>query len=94
MLAEFLKDAATLILPTTRAEIEEALDRLAIARLIDGFRGRAGDREGVIAAIEAIAAFAAAHAGALEELDVNPLMVLEEGEGAVAVDALLALRQT
>ncbi len=94
VLAEFLKDAATLILPTTRAEIEEALDSLTIARLIDGFRGRTGDREGVIAAIEAIAAFAAAHAGALQELDVNPIMVLEEGEGAVAADALLALRQT
>ncbi len=93
ILAEFLKDTATLILPTTRSEIEDALDRLAVSRLISGFRGRAGDRSGVIAAIEAIAAFAAAHAGALEELDVNPLMVLEEGKGAVAVDALLALRQ-
>lgn len=94
VLAEFLKDAATLILPTSRTEIEAALDRLAVARLIGGFRGRTGDREGVIAAVEAIAAFAAAHAGALEELDVNPLMVLEEGRGAVAADALMALRQT
>jgi len=94
VLAEFLKDAATLILPTTRKEIEDALDRLAVTRLINGFRGRSGDREGVIAAIEAIAGFAAAHAGALEELDVNPLMVLEEGQGAMAADALLALRQT
>jgi len=93
VLAEFLKDAATLILPTTRLEIEQALDRLAVSRLISGFRGRAGDRAGVIAAIESIASFAAAHAGALAELDVNPLMVLEEGEGAIAVDALLSLRQ-
>ena len=94
VLAEFLKDASTLILPATRPEIEEALDRLAVSRLISGFRGRAGDRAGVIAAIEAIAAFAAAHAGALEELDVNPLMVLEQGHGAIAVDALLSLRQS
>jgi acyl-CoA synthetase (NDP forming) len=93
VLAEFLKDAATLILPTNRDEIEDALDRLAVGRLISGFRGKAGDRAGVIAAIEAIAAFAAAHSGALEELDVNPLMVLEERSGAVAADALVALRQ-
>lgn len=94
VLAEFLHDAATLILPTSRAEIEAALDRLAVARLIGSFRGRTGDREGVIAAIEAVAAFAAAHAGSLEELDVNPLMVLEQDRGAVAADALVALRQT
>jgi acetyl-CoA synthetase len=93
VLAEFLKDTATLILPTTRCEIEAALDRLAVARLISGFRGKTGDREAVIAAIEAIAAFAAAHAQTLAELDVNPLLVLPPGKGAVAVDALLALRQ-
>jgi hypothetical protein len=48
----------------------------------------------VIAAIEAVARFAEAHAPYLEELDVNPLMVLPPGQGAIAVDALIRLRQT
>ena len=44
----------------------------------------------VIAAIEAVAAFAAARRGLVEELDVNPLLVLKDG--AVAVDALIRMR--
>jgi acetate---CoA ligase (ADP-forming) len=35
-----------------------------------------------------------ANAAALEELDVNPLFVLPEGEGAIAVDALIRMRKT
>ncbi|MFO1088703.1 MAG: acetate--CoA ligase family protein [Hyphomicrobiales bacterium] len=92
VLTELLKDAATLILPTSRAEISRALDGLAVAKLIDGFRGKSGDRAAVIAAIEAVARFAQAHASVLEELDVNPLMVLPPGQGAVAVDALIRMR--
>jgi acetate---CoA ligase (ADP-forming) len=40
--------------------------------------------------VEAVAAFAAAHRGEIDELDVNPLLVLRKG--AVAVDALVRLR--
>ena len=92
ILTEVLKDAVTLLLPTSRQEIERALGRLRIAALIDGFRGRKGDRAAVIGAIEAVARFAQAHGPYIEELDVNPLMVLPPGQGAVAVDALLRLR--
>jgi acetate---CoA ligase (ADP-forming) len=92
ILTEFLKDAVTLLLPTSRQEIERALGGLRIAALIDGFRGRKGDRAAVIGAIEAVARFAQAHGPYIEELDVNPLMVLPPGQGAVAVDALLRLR--
>jgi acetyl-CoA synthetase len=94
ILAELLKDTVTLLLPTSREEIQRALGRLRITALIDGFRGRQGDRAAVVGAIEAVARFAEAHAPYLEELDVNPLMVLPPGQGAVAVDALLRLRQT
>jgi acyl-CoA synthetase (NDP forming) len=92
VLTELLKDAATLILPASRSEIERALDSLAVSRLIAGFRGKAGDRAAVISAIEAVARFADAHRAFIEELDVNPLMVLPPGEGAVAVDALIGMR--
>lgn len=93
VLTELLADSATLLLPTTKAEIEQALSSLRIARLIDGYRGKSGDREAVLAAIETIAKFAADHADTIEELDVNPLLVLPPGEGAVAVDALLRIRE-
>ena len=91
VLAELLRDTVTLLLPTTRTEIEAALSRLRVAALIDGFRGRSGDRPATVDAILAIARFAESRAGELADLDVNPLLVLPPGEGAVVVDALIRL---
>ena len=42
----------------------------------------------------AVARFAEAHAGALRELDVNPLMLRADGKGAVAADALIRMEET
>lgn len=93
ILTELLKDSATLILPASRTEIELALKSLKVWKLVEGFRNKSGDQEGVIKAVEAIAGFAEAHRGLIEELDVNPLLVLPPGQGAVAVDALIAMRK-
>jgi acetyl-CoA synthetase len=90
ILTELLKDTATLILPTTRSEIERALRTLKVWPQVEGFRGRSGDQAAVIAAVEAVARFAEANRGLVEELDVNPLLVLKHG--AVAVDALIKMR--
>lgn len=90
VLTELLKDTVTLILPTSRAEIERALKSLRVWKMVEGFRGKSGDQVAVIRAIEAVADFAAAHRGLIEELDVNPLLVLPDG--AVAVDALIRMR--
>jgi acetate---CoA ligase (ADP-forming) len=90
ILAELLRDTATLILPATRLEIVRALKSLRVWKLIEGFRGRRGDQEAVIKAVEAVARFAADHAHELEELDVNPLFVL--AKGAIAGDALIRMR--
>ena len=90
ILTELLKDSATLILPTTRSEIERALRTLKVWPLVEGFRGKSGDQAAVIAAIEAVARFAEANRGLVEEVDVNPLLVLKDG--AIAVDALIKMR--
>jgi acyl-CoA synthetase (NDP forming) len=92
ILTELLGDTATLLLPVSREELDAAFDRLRVSRLLDGFRGQAGDRTAALDAIAAITHFALAHEAALEELDVNPLFVLPEGEGAIAVDALIRMR--
>jgi acyl-CoA synthetase (NDP forming) len=90
ILTELLQDSATLLLPTNRDEITRALQSLRIWKLVEGFRGKKGDTEAVVQAVEAVAAFAAAHEGALQELDINPLLVLPQG--AVAADALIRMR--
>ena len=93
ILTELLKDTVTLLLPTSRAEIERVLRSLKVWNLVEGFRGKSGDQDGVIKAIEAIAAFAKENAALIEEVDVNPLLVLPPGEGAFAVDALIKMRK-
>ena len=90
ILVELLKDAASLLLPVRRAEVEQAFDTLKLARLVNGFRGKPkGDRKAAIDAIMAVAAFAESHRDTLVELDANPVLILEQG--AVAVDAMIRL---
>ncbi|WP_016905339.1 acetate--CoA ligase family protein [Streptomyces xiaopingdaonensis] len=89
VLVEVAADTATLLLPTGREEIEAALSSLRLWPVLRGVRGRpAGDVRAAVAAVEAVAAYAADHDG-VAELDVNPLLVLPEGEGAVAADVLV-----
>jgi succinyl-CoA synthetase beta subunit len=90
VLVELLKDTSTLLLPATREEIEEALRALKLFPLLDGYRGRPkADVEAAVDAVLGIADFALIHAGSLEELDINPLIVCERG--AWIADALMVL---
>jgi acyl-CoA synthetase (NDP forming) len=92
VLAELLRDTATLLLPVSRDEVRAALTSLRVWALLAGYRGGpAGDVEAVLDAVTAVGRYAEQHAHRLVELDVNPLLVLREGHGAVAVDALVRL---
>lgn len=91
---ELLEDSVILPLPTTRSEISEAISRLKIAKLIGGYRGRPkGDLEATVTAVVRAADYVVMNAARLEELDINPLMVLPEGHGVAAVDALIRRRR-
>jgi len=90
VLAEMLDDTVSLLLPATGAEIDAALDRLRMAPLLGGYRGRpAADRAALVAAVLAVQDCATAHADTLTELEVNPLIATPDR--AVAVDALIRL---
>jgi len=91
-LVELIIDSVSLLLPTNRAAVAEAIGTLTVSKLLLGFRGSpAGDVDAVIDAILSIAEFAQEHWDTLLELDVNPLMVLPKGQGTVAADALICL---
>ena len=94
VLVELLQDATTVLLPASRADIRRALVSLRSWPLLGGFRGRpAGDVEALIDAVLSVAAYAQANAAQLVELDVNPVLVLPQGRGVVAVDAMIRLMQ-
>ena len=91
---ELLEDSVILPLPTTKTEIHAAILRLKLAKLIYGYRGRPkGDLDAAVAAIAAAADYVVKNVARLEELDINPLMVLPEGRGVAAVDALIRRRR-
>jgi acetyl-CoA synthetase len=59
-----------------------------------GFRGKPpGDVAALVEAVLAITRYATAHLDTLAELDVNPIIVRPEGCGAIAVDALIRLKE-
>lgn len=93
ILVELTRDAERLLLPTDTRDIERAIRRLKAFQLMEGFRGRPrGDLGATVAAVEGVAAYAASARERILEIDVNPLMVLPEGQGAIAVDALIVER--
>lgn len=90
VLVELCKDSVTLLLPVDRPLVEQALASLKIAPLLNGYRGQPpADKAAIVEAVLSLARFAEDYAGAVVEVDVNPLFVLAEGQGVVAVDAII-----
>ncbi len=91
VLVEVLRDTALALAPVGKLEARRMLESLKGYKLLQGYRGApAADLEAVCEAIARISEFAADHADAIEEIDVNPLLALSDG--AVALDALIVLR--
>jgi acetate---CoA ligase (ADP-forming) len=88
---EALADVSFRLAPLTAEDAEAMIDEVRSAKLLSGLRGAPpADRRALVDAIVKIGRLAADHEEILE-LDVNPLIVLPKGEGAVAVDARVIL---
>jgi acetyl-CoA synthetase len=91
-LVEILKDSASLLLPTTREQVLDSLLQLKCAPLLKGFRGAlAADLNAAADVILAVAGMVEKDPSSIVELDINPLMLLADGQGVVAADALISL---
>jgi acyl-CoA synthetase (NDP forming) len=91
-LVEIMKDTASLLLPTTRERVLDSLSQLKCAPLLSGFRGSpAADLNAAADVILAIAGMVEKDPSSIIELDINPLMLLADGQGVVAADALVSL---
>jgi acyl-CoA synthetase (NDP forming) len=85
--AEALRDTSFRPAPLSPDDAEAMLDELRGRSLLGPFRGRpAGDRAALVRTLVALGGLAAANP-ALVECDANPLLVLDDGHGVVAVDA-------
>jgi acyl-CoA synthetase (NDP forming) len=89
---ETLRDIACALPPFDRAAARRLLDSLQLRPLLDGQRGRpAADVEAFCIAAECFSALAHALGDAIDEIDVNPVIV--HPDGCVAVDALVVGRR-
>ena len=92
ILVEMMKDSVSLLLPTTREQVLHALGQLKCAPLFKGFRGaQLADLEAAADVIMAITEMVEDDPSAIVELDINPLMLLAEGQGVVAADAFISI---
>jgi acyl-CoA synthetase (NDP forming) len=90
VMTELFQDVAHRLLPVDESMAREMLHELRSARLLQGFRGRPiADVDAAARAITAVSHAAIAAGPALTELEINPLLVKPQGQGAVALDALL-----
>jgi acetyl-CoA synthetase len=92
ILVELMKDSASLLLPTDKEQVLHTLDQLLCAPLFGGFRGApTADLDAAADVVLAVAGMIEDDPSAIIELDINPLMILAEGQGAVAADALISI---
>ncbi len=91
ILTELLNDAVTLLLPATESDFERAISKLKISKLLNGYRGQAkADVRALLSTIVKLQTLALSQEKALQEIEINPLFILEEG--CYAVDALVQIQ--
>ena len=91
VLTEVLQDAATRLAPVDAGEAREMLNGLRGAALLGPFRGRSAADVAAAADVIARVSQLLAELPEVRELDLNPVLVGAEGEGCVAVDALVVV---
>ena len=89
---EALKDVAFRVAPFSPQEADEMIREIRSYRLLEGVRGEPpADHEAMVDALLRISQLVTDFPE-IVELDINPLMVFEEGRGAMAIDMRLVLK--
>jgi acetyltransferase len=90
---EVLKDVTFRIAPVSRQEATEMIDEIRSYHLLRGVRGeKPSDLEAIVDAILRVSQLVTDFPE-IVEMDINPLMVLEAGSGAIAVDSRFVLKE-
>jgi len=91
--AELFRDVAFRVGELDRDEALKLIREIRGYPLLTGFRGAsAADIHGLADVLVAASRFAVTHANGLDSLELNPVVVLEEGHGVLALDALITVR--
>ena len=89
-LTELIEDRIVGFAPLTHAAADAMIGDLRIAKLLGGWRGGARlDRNALASTLVTLSEIAARTDGQIAAIDLNPVMVLPEGQGVRIVDALI-----
>ena len=91
ILVEVIEDTALGVAPLEEADAERMIASLKGAALLAGVRGRPPADSPALTEVLLRLSDLARACPAIAELDINPLLVLPEGKGALAADALITL---
>ena len=90
--AELLDDAVVLMPPFTPQLVEQVLNRLHLAKLVQGYRGKPRINVHQYAEMAVLAGdIALAFKGVIAEVDINPMLVTEDS--CLGLDALVVLKK-
>ncbi len=88
---ELFKDVALASAPLTPASARRLMEKVKSTALLRGWRGSPpADEAAVVNALCQLSEFAMAHADQLQSVDINPLLVQQNG--AVCLDAVISLK--
>jgi acetyltransferase len=91
---ELFRDVVYRPAPVSAAEASTMLAELKAAPLLNGFRGAAkADVAALAQLIAQVSVLAAQHASEISEIELNPVLVHPEGQGATIVDALVVRKK-
>jgi acyl-CoA synthetase (NDP forming) len=92
VMTEIHRDRAIRLAPVDVKIAREMIEEVKAMRVFTGFRGKErGDLEALAHAIASLSRLAETKEPAVAEAEVNPLIVMPEGKGVLAVDALVRL---
>lgn len=92
---EITDDVALRLAPVNADEARDMVQSLKCHRLLDGYRGRPpADIKALVEAIVTLSEFAHANARLLGSIEINPVAVLPDGKGIIALDALIETSPT
>jgi acyl-CoA synthetase (NDP forming) len=92
VLTEIDRDRSIRLAPVDFETAREMIGEVKALRALTGYRGRqAGDLDALADAIVKLSALAVIADPVVAEAEINPLLVMKDGSGVVAVDALVRL---
>ena len=87
---EILKDISLRVAPLTKFDAEQMVSEIKGYPILQGIRGKKrSDIEAIVDVLLRVARLAEDCKNTISEIDINPLIVFDEGQGVKALDALV-----